>query len=352
MANSFAKGIRNIPPVTRFFTVSTVLVCFGQAMGLLDTADLMAPLRLFWDYSENTYRIIRSSAPFIKKFQAFNWLLFQSYRFFTSFLIPEGLLVYKPLSAIFDIYFFYTFANHVENYDGKFHRNFPDCLWFTLVAGTIIVLTTITYSALFDFDHFPIQHEMMLSCITYIWSRSSKNSQINFLGLIPIKAYYLPFFNLFLKLLIGGRRSFLDTAIGIFGGYIYLCIQSDTLPIYNLFPGSYGSLYNPQANNNGRRVGNDGFHDNAADYIEDSIFDKGYLKAPLWLYKLLNYPSNNSKRSTAFYPRYAAPVGNLSHAARKALKKDDPPTSETTTFSWFGGDGKTTFKGKGHRLGD
>ncbi|KAK6198485.1 Der1-like family-domain-containing protein [Scheffersomyces amazonensis] len=370
-SSTLAESIKNIPPVTRFFTITTVIVCFANSLKIIQPQDLICYLPLLLDklyqvnfivHKGNYYQIVTSII----------WLLFQSYRFFTAFLLPYGLFVDQPFQAILDIYFFYTFANHLESHQGKFRRNFPDCLWFTLLAGTCIVLTTLFYNAFIDPNHFPIHHQMMLSCVTYIWSRSSKNSVINFLGLIPIKAYYLPLFNLFFKLIVSGYPSFLDTSIGIFGGYIYQCIQSDTLPIYNLFPGAYG--FNSNSNNPGRRVGT--IHllnteGSSADFIEDSIFDKGYLKAPIWLYNLLNYPTNNSKRTTAFLEIGTRPNnnnnsrgipvgggggatstgvnGHNSNATRRINSLEDSPPAPTYT-SWFGAE--HAFQGKGHRLGD
>lgn len=359
---TLADSIRNIPPVTRFFTISTVIVCFANSLKIIQPHQLICYLPLFIDTFNDTSKVI-SNSNMMGIFGAVVELLAQSYRFFTCFLLPQGLLTDQPFHAILDIYFFYTFANHLESHTGKFRRNFPDCLWFTLVTGTIVVLLSLLYNAIIDINHFPVHHQMILSCVTYIWSRSLKNSLINFLGLVPIKAYYLPLFNLFFKLLISGYSSFLDSAIGIFSGYLYQCFQSDTLPIYNLFPGSYAKYLTSNKDANGRRVGQ--LNNNFAsldqsittagiDFIEDSIFDKGYLKAPIWLYNLLNYPTNNSKRTTAFYPRpdAASNVSPRSHLdVNENTSTDNLGSGTSTGYSWFG-QGNEAFKGKGYRLGD
>lgn len=359
---TLADSIRNIPPVTRFFTITTVIVCFANSLKIIQPHQLICYLPLFIDTFNDTSKVI-SNSNMMGIFGAVVELLAQSYRFFTCFLLPQGLLTDQPFHAILDIYFFYTFANHLESHTGKFHRNFPDCLWFTLVTGTIVVLLSLLYNAIIDINHFPVHHQMILSCVTYIWSRSLKNSLINFLGLVPIKAYYLPLFNLFFKLLISGYSSFLDSAIGIFSGYLYQCFQSDTLPIYNLFPGSYAKYLTSNKDANGRRVGQ--LNNNFAsldqsittagiDFIEDSIFDKGYLKAPIWLYNLLNYPTNNSKRTTAFYPRpdAASNVSPRSHLnVNENTSTDNLGSGTSTGYSWFG-QGNEAFKGKGYRLGD
>lgn len=280
-------------------------------------------------------------------------MVFQCYRFLTSFLIPRGVLTNR-LNAVMDVYFFYTFANHLESHTGKFKRNFPDCLWFTLVTGTMIMLMSFVCEYL---DNSPLSHHlMMLSCVTYLWSRSLMNSVINFLGIVPIKAYYLPLFNLLFKLLVNGKLALVDTIIGIIGAYLYQCIQSATLPVYNIFPGAYSRSLTPVVDHSGRKVGINnigisfsGFETASADFIPEAIFDKGYLKAPIWLYKLLDYPTNNSQRTTAFSKSFTN--------TRSKDKVLSPPQHESEStgsasgVSWFGTDLPNPFQGKGHRLG-
>ncbi len=46
-----------------------------------------------------------------------------------------------------DIYFFYTFSNHLEAYGGKFNGNFPDYLWYAITCGTMVNVFALFYSA-------------------------------------------------------------------------------------------------------------------------------------------------------------------------------------------------------------
>lgn len=371
--NSLANRIRNIPPVTRFFTISTVVICIITSLNIIQPSALVCDLKLLLekvDFVNNTFK----QGSISQRVYAIGYLIFQCHRFFSAFLLPLGILMAKPFEAILDIYFFYTFANHLESREGKFRGNFPDCLWFTLVTGTIIVLLTLSYQFFYDSSHFFVHHQMMLSCVTYLWSRSLKNSIINFLGLVPIKAYYLPLFNLFFKLIVNGYPSFMDTLVGIWGGYLYQCIQSDTLPIYNLFPGAYARYLSGETNPGGRRVGTlfpggefrSNNTDNATlgdhspsfdDFIGDSIFDKGHLKAPVWLYGVLSYPINSSMRTTAFYPRpQAGRASTINISSSTPINTNGPAASNessgsSTGSSWFSG-GNPAFKGKGRRLGD
>lgn len=335
MAPSIADHVRNIPPVTRFFTISSIVVCFAVALGghsqlVMLTNDMIFTIL---EHVKASFRTGNLRMMIFAVCEA----LFQSYRFLSTFLIPSGMLTGNRYLALLDIYGFYTFACDLESTLGKFKGNFPDCLWFTLITGTIIVVTTFVVNLIVP-ENFPFHHLMMLLCVTYLWSRHLKNATINFMGLVPIKGFFLPLFNLFIKLLLEGGGAVVNSLIGIFGGYLYQCIQSDTLPFYNLLPGAYARFTGSRG---GHRVGmnapaaapGSGYH---ADYIEDSIFDKGYLKAPLWLYKLLKYPHNNSKSYTAFVTPNRPPTVNLARALGNSMGLNSSGP---------------VFRGKGHRLG-
>lgn len=290
---NLARSINNIPPVTRFFTLIPILIGLSNGLYQYDLFLL--------NCNFSTFDLSLSS-------------LFNSYRFLTAFFIPLGMYIREPISALMDMYFFYTFANHLESPQGKFKGNFPDCLWFTLITGTIIIGNSFIFY-LFGPPHMFFHHQMMLSCVTYLWSRDSKNSNINFMGIIPIKGYYLPFFNLGLKLLTQGYESLIDSVLGMLGGYFYQCIASGTLPFFNLVSG------NDQTP--GNRVGMNTNFDPT--HIDDSIFDKGYLKAPVWLYKVLKYPLNANERSS---------------------NEKEGAYASTSGYELGG-----AFQGRGHRLG-
>lgn len=342
MSDSLADNIRNIPPVTRFFTITTVLVCLTTSLGLLNPFSLFCHYDIAADIVANLVHVCNTGSWFSVASTVAD-TIFQCHRFFTTFLIPSGLMSASPLVALMDIYFFYVFASALESPQGKFRGNFPDSLWFTFVTGTVIVLVGLALEALLPLwaglAFVPTHHHMMLSCVTYTWLRSLKNLIINFMGIIPIKAYYLPLFDLGLALILGKYPGLLQVLIGIFSGYLYQCIQLNTLPFYNLFPGAYGSPRRDRAG--GRRVGFVTMgQDGAQNMIDDLIFDKGYLKAPLWLYRALEYPENNLRRLTAFT---AAPKPATSHH----VTSEDASASGA---SWFGAGG-SQFKGRGHRLG-
>lgn len=327
--------------------ISPVIVCLAISLNLVDVSQLVCNLSIL-QYSLSTGIRKLSTSRLVEKVVVIGSLILEGCRFFMCFLLPLGILTRQPFQILVDLFFFYNFSNNLENISGKFHGNTPDYVWYFVITGFFMVLQSLMYNAFVDPYHFPMHHQMMLSCITYTYSRHLKNSLINIWGFFTIKAYYLPLFNLFFKL-ISGYAAFIDSVIGITSGYLYQCIQSNTFPIYNLFHTNYPNILGVQGS--GRRVGtihSPGFVNDpslSSIWIEDSVFDLGYLKAPFWLYSLLNYPTNNSVRTTAFLRR-TAPTSRSRSATSSGHS-----SGASTGYSWFGGSNNSAFKGKGYRLG-
>lgn len=320
------ERVQSIPPVTRFFTVLSVIVSFLVASGYISPGDLLF-------YFPN----VMGQGNGRDLTAAFGSVALL-YRCFTSFLVPLGVIVGDRLNAVFDIYLFYKFSSSLELFDGKFRRRFPDSLWFALLTGTLIVFLTILVLNVTGPDYLPCHHLMMLACITYVWSRDNKNAQISFLGLFKISAYYLPVFNLALSFLLHGNDQLVNSLVGIWSGYLYQCIASDTIPIYNLFPSSYPGT---TSLGTGHRVGTASLATVATGQdpqFADAVFDHGYLPAPRWLYKLSGVPFTK-ERTTAFTKR---PDTNRAAVA----------TGAAPALSLWTGTTEKKFRGKGHRLGD
>lgn len=324
--NDLARRLNDIPPVTRFFTI--VVIAIGLAMPLKLISDERILVEYFtvadafqWGLYNTKYYTLWSKVWY--------WAtkLLNLYRLFTTFFVTRGSLTNNAMSSVMDIYLFYTFSKHLEK--GKFKGVFPDYLWFVLVCGALITFLSFAceYLCMENGSGNNIivnRYSLLLSCVTYMWLRELKNSVINFLNVVPIKAYYLPLFDLGI-LIMGG--PFYTPVLGILCGYFYQCIQSDTLPIYNLLLGVYGR-FNP-ANDRGRRVGSAATR-TVIETIPDAIFDKGHLKAPSWLYKLLKYPEGSTTRITAFK--------NIVQSAPQARAAEYRPNS-------------SSFQGTGRKLG-
>lgn len=306
-----------IPPATRFLLIVSVAVSLALATNVLSFEKLsFLPLTaLIWSTPLVPGAIGRLAAI----------LLMNSYQFFAAFFVVQGLNE-SGVSVLLNVYKLYFFSNNLENSQGRFRRNFPDYVWFLLVCGFFLVVINVLAAPPQFALSFP--HLQLLSSITFMWLRTAMNENIKFFGIVPIKAYYLPFFDLAIAVM-GDKWSAFDCVVGIFAGYLYECIQSDTLPIYNLIPGAYRHSHL----DNSRKVG---FNVTPSSLVfQPSVFDLGYLKAPEFLYKLLKYPLNTSVRTTAFTRRTStsAPVSGAS------------ASSAYTT-------GSSVFAGKGRRLGD
>ncbi|KAM9911705.1 hypothetical protein OXX69_003268 [Metschnikowia pulcherrima] len=319
----------SIPPVTRFFLIVTVGVSLGISLDILSPDKVMFGPNIGLDVKDKlAYMPPGASAKWqlvtsLKKFMP------SSYKVFTSFFVVDGIKD-NGVRVLLNVYRFYTFSNYLESSRGRFRGNFPDYLWFVMVSGAFLLAINQLFAYFGYFTLF--YHSQLSSCMTFLWSRTSMNSVINFLGVVPIKAYYLPLFDLGMAIMSGGYHS-ADSFAGILAGYIYECIQSDTLPIYNLLPGAYGMKTDSQTN--GQRVGFNVDTSISPNTFHQAVFDLGYWKAPAVFYRLLKYPIDTSVRTTAF-----SRSQNI-HA----------PTAAKPAAAYVRPDTSSSFKGKGHRLG-
>ena len=126
MTNPLIENIKTIPPVTRFFTISTVLACLGVTTFSAFPSLYINLNALFSDYT--IVRAVFRHGLYFDIFKAVATGILGWYRFVTSFLIPPGIMSTNRINALFDAYFFYTFSNHLEAHEGKFKGNFPDYL--------------------------------------------------------------------------------------------------------------------------------------------------------------------------------------------------------------------------------
>lgn len=318
----------SIPPVTRFFLIVTIGVSLGISLDILSPEKLMLPSQIGLGVPA---KLVSGASAKWHYVDALRRLLPQSYRVFTAFFVVDGVKD-NGVRVLLNIYRFYTFSNYLENSRGRFQGNFPDYFWFVLVSGAFLLVI----NAVFGYFGYATLFLLLqlLSCMTFLWLRTSMNSVINFLGIVPIKAYYLPLFDLGLAVMLGGPQP-ADSFAGILAGYTYECIQSDTLPFYNLLPGAYG-VRPGGSQNDGRRVGFNVDTSILPTVFSPAVFDLGYWKAPAFFYRLLKYPINTSVRTTAF-----SLLQNIHALVNVAKTREKSHVSES----------QSNFRGKGHRLG-
>lgn len=311
-----------IPPATRGLLILSVVASLVLSTNVvsLDTLTVLPLTYVLWNTPLKFKAVAKLALVFV----------LHSYRIFASFFVVQG-LYQNGVSVLLNIYKMYFFSNNLENSQGRFRRNFPDYVWFLLICGFFIVVMNMLFAPPLFALSFP--HAQLLSSITFMWLRTAMNENIKFFGIVPIQAYYLPLFDLAIAVM-GNKWSAYDCVSGILAGYLYECIQSDTLPIYNLFPGAYKS----SDRDNSKKVG---FNVSPQSFVFlPSVFDLGYLKAPEFLYRLLKYPLNTSVRTTAFTKK---PSNSFGSSASTGTSSGYQASSSSKS---------NVFAGRGRRLGD
>ncbi|CAI7830292.1 unnamed protein product [Closterium sp. NIES-54] len=82
----------------------------------------------------------------------------------------------------------------------------------------INTLSLLLIALIIPFKIFFLSEPLLLSVI-YLWSRENPNGVVNFMGLLSMPAFYLPWAYLFMDLLFG--MSVVDSLAGIVAGHIY-----------------------------------------------------------------------------------------------------------------------------------
>lgn len=295
--------LMEIPPVTRFFLLFSVTLLLALSLGL------------FPDLSPFLY-----SLDVIRYAQTGMWM-------FAQFFIPNS-LAKSGIGVVLDLYKFHVPSFHLENRTGHFRGNFPDYLWCVLVCGVILLALQPVFASLGILTG--LMHSQLLLCLAFLWLRKLMNLKTTIFYFITTKTYYLPLFDFGLALLNGGADPG-NTLAGFLTGYLYECIQSDTIPFYNLVPNAYASRLGLAGS--AQRVGFSVDPQQTSGFIQPAVFDLGYWKAPLFLYGLLKYPQNTSERRTAFSKSTSVP--------------NPPPSAKTSGYRAT----TSAFQGKGHRLG-
>lgn len=66
--------------------------------------------------------------------------------------------------------------------------------------------------------------EPLLTSLIYLWSRENANANVNFMGVLSMPAFYLPWAYLFMDLLFGA--SLVEPLAGIVAGHVYFFLSS------------------------------------------------------------------------------------------------------------------------------
>lgn len=243
-------------------------------------------------------------------FTDFQWSLYgvafklQIWRLFTCFLIlPPN----DAMKACFDLYTVYTRSLHLELV--HFNRSIDYLFYICFNFALILVLAEICHI------EYGIFTNAFIGSMLYTWTLDNSNVKVMFYGLFPILGKYLSLVHLFMSFLFDDTRGytrFSITVIGFCAGYVYSCLDTRT----------YGPLYG-YLRGKGPEYG---------------VRDSGRFRAPTWFARLI------------------LGLGRLVGLSRRKLPVTAGATAGTrvsgASHGRAGGRGaKTTFVGKGHRLG-
>ncbi|PWZ01679.1 DER1-domain-containing protein [Testicularia cyperi] len=176
------EEIRKIPPVTRALLGATLAITLPVTLALTNVYNFA----LFWPHVRRTW---------------------QFYRIFTSFFYAGS-----GLTLVFDCFFLYRNSSDLEL--NHFGRRTADYAWSLLVMAGVILATNAPLNSAIHF-------QQLLMGLTYVWSRANVNSRVNLFGMITIPAIWLPWTYAGMALLQGGLPAALQSATGIFAGYVY-----------------------------------------------------------------------------------------------------------------------------------
>ncbi|KIM33980.1 hypothetical protein M408DRAFT_325530 [Serendipita vermifera MAFF 305830] len=155
--NQLAAELLKIPPVTRYATISAVVIA--------------VPLFLHF-YSPYIYTL---DLPTLKH-------NYQFWRLYTSLWVPWRLD--DPLSWLFQMVMLYRHLRPVE--EKSYHRRLPDMLWqFFWSMAALMALC------------YPLKHDRfwtsLLGFIVYFSSRLSPNESVSLYGLITVNVQWFPY---------------------------------------------------------------------------------------------------------------------------------------------------------------
>lgn len=294
--SELGQFVTSIPPVTRTFTLTSLVMAGLNALKIIPTSAFICDFITVW-----------------KKFEF--------HRLLTGFLIANP----QAMQGLMEIYMVYSFSKGIE--EGKFKKNLPDYLFYFVIILPIIL--TGTY---FFLPPLYSLHASLLSALTFTWSVLNYSQQVNFY-FMPIKASLLPAVSLGFRLLVDGTENFFLALLGMLAAYVYNCLETNSFgPLMSIITGK-----EPQQNPYNNRLGTINTTNNAWYY------STGYLGAPKWLKSVVSRftgvdydsPAFNRRGFTAFAPN----------------KKN---TADTSTGSSTGNSSSglnTIFRGEGRRLG-
>mmetsp|Transcript_19954 Transcript_19954/g.29871 ORF Transcript_19954/g.29871 Transcript_19954/m.29871 type:complete len:233 (+) Transcript_19954:96-794(+) len=191
------QWLRDIPPITRTYMIGAFLTTAACAL------DLVSPFSLYF----NANLIFRK---------------FQLWRLFTNFFFFGGTF---SLDFLFHMFFLVRYSKQLE--ENAFRGKTADFFYFILYGATAMTILAPILKLYF-------LGSSLTFMMVYVWGRRNPYSRMNFLGLFPFTAPYLPWV-LFSFSVVLGNSGTVDL-LGIFVGHLYYFLE-------DVYPRMIGSRY-------------------------------------------------------------------------------------------------------------
>ena len=173
----------SLPPLTRLYGTACVCTTIGASFGLLN----MKYFFLSWPMIVHKFQVWRLLTPFL-------------------FLGKLG------LPFLFKVYFLITYGCQLEK--GAFENRAADYLWMYMVCFAFLLLFSLQPFIQMYFFGSPFVFSLL-----YVWSRLYPEQQVSIYGVVPLKAFWLPWAFMVLTTLMGGNP--LEEFVGILTGHFY-----------------------------------------------------------------------------------------------------------------------------------
>mmetsp|Transcript_35092 Transcript_35092/g.86047 ORF Transcript_35092/g.86047 Transcript_35092/m.86047 type:complete len:240 (+) Transcript_35092:138-857(+) len=175
---------KSLPPVCKFWGTACVLTTVGIQLAVLDVR------ALYLDY------------PMVfKKFQI--WRLLTNFCFLGGFSFPFVIRV--MMIARYGVF--------LEQH--TFEGRTADFVWMVMLG----MLTLLPLPLIIPSLELPFLSASLVFMLVYLWSRENPNANTSIMGMIQLKAFYLPWGMMAMTALMGG--SVLPDFIGIVAGHLY-----------------------------------------------------------------------------------------------------------------------------------
>lgn len=172
-----------LPPITRLYGTICVCTTIGAQFGLVDLRYIF----LSWDL-------------IVRKFQV--WRLITPFFFIGKLGLP----------FMFRLYFLIVYGCQLEK--GTYEHRTADYTWMYMCSCAFMLVFSLQPFIPLYFFGSPFVFSLL-----YLWSRFYPDQQVSIYGVVPLKAFWLPWAFMVITTLMGGNP--MEELLGILTGHFY-----------------------------------------------------------------------------------------------------------------------------------